>query len=103
MFDWFKRINGKRVSIPRGGVLSLGPLAVPDNEPWWITIHQIIDEAELETIQGARRRTKDTNACIAAVGAGEGVALVREKLIQARQLALKGRQDAKGNESAQRI
>jgi len=68
--------------------IRIAPLGVPDNEPWWLAIHKIIDDAEWETIEGARNRTSNTNACIAAVGAGEGVALVRQKLIDARTLAL---------------
>jgi hypothetical protein len=74
---------------PTRAPLNVGPLAVGDSEPWWLAVHSIIDLAEWETIDGARRRTKDTNACIAAIGAGEGVALVRQKLIEARELALK--------------
>lgn len=73
----------------RPSTIAVGPLAVPDTEPWWNAVHQIIDQAEWETIDGARRRTKETNACIAAIGAGEGVALVRQKLIEARELALR--------------
>jgi hypothetical protein len=68
--------------------MNVGPLGVADTEPWWIAINEIIDEAEWETIEGARRTTANTNSCIAAVGAGEGVALVRQKLIEAREIAL---------------
>jgi hypothetical protein len=74
--------------LPADDTLFTGALAVADTEPWWIGVHAIIDQAEWETIEGARRRTKETNACIAAIGAGEGVALVRQKLIEARELAL---------------
>jgi hypothetical protein len=75
--------------VPANDALFTGALAVADTEPWWIAVHSIIDQAEWETIDGARRRTKETNACIAAIGAGEGVALVRQKLIDARELALR--------------
>lgn len=74
--------------LPVDEPMFIGALAVADTEPWWTAVHSIIDEAEWETIEGARRRTKDTNACIAAVGAGEGVALVRQKLNHAREIAL---------------
>jgi hypothetical protein len=65
-----------------------GLFAVPNNEPWWMAVHQILNEAEAETTQGARARTANPNLCIAAVGAGEGVELVRQKLIDKRKLAL---------------
>jgi hypothetical protein len=79
----------RRKPVARPEAVNLGPLGVADTEPWWIAINLIIDEAEWETIEGARRTTGNTNACIAAVGAGEGVALVRQKLHEARQIALK--------------
>ncbi len=65
-----------------------GALAVPDTTPWWKAVHQIIDEAEAETILSARKRIGETNKCIADVGAGEGVDLVRIKLKEAREVAL---------------
>lgn len=65
-----------------------GALAVPDTEPWWLAVNQIVNEAELETIQGARNKLMNTNLCIAAVGAGEGIDLIRTKLKQAREYAL---------------
>jgi hypothetical protein len=63
--------------------------AVPDNEPWWMAVHQLIDEAERETVDGARSRTANTNLCIAAIGASEGVDLIRQKLKDKRELALR--------------
>ncbi len=69
-----------------------GVFAVSDKNPFWLAIHQVINEAEQETIEGARNRTADTNKCIAAVGAGEGVCLVRSKLIAKRLQALKVKQ-----------
>jgi hypothetical protein len=78
----------RRRQVARPEAMNVGPLGVADTEPWWIAVNQIIDEAEWETVWGARRTTANTNACIAAVGAGEGVALVRQKLIEARQIAL---------------
>jgi hypothetical protein len=65
-----------------------GLFAIPNNEPWWMAVHQILDEAEAETTRGARNRTANPNLCIAAVGAGEGVELVRQKLLDKRRLAL---------------
>ena len=65
-----------------------GALAVPDTQPWWLAVHQIIDQAEAETIASSRQRNTDPNACMAAVNAGEGVDLVRRKLNDARELAL---------------
>jgi hypothetical protein len=78
----------RRKPAARAETINVGPLGVADTEPWWLAVNQILDEAEWETIEGARKRTPNTNACIAAVGAGEGVALVRDKLKQARDLAL---------------
>jgi len=66
-----------------------GAFAVADSEPWWRAVHQTINELELETIEAARRYTKSTNECIAAVGAGEGVAMVRLRLIEKRDNALR--------------
>jgi hypothetical protein len=63
--------------------------AVPENEPWWLAVHQAINEIERETIDAARRYTKSTNECIAAVGAGEGVAMVRLRLLEKRENALR--------------
>jgi hypothetical protein len=65
-----------------------GVFAISDSTPWWLAIHQLLDEAERETIQSARNRTGNPNLCIADVGAGEGVDLVRQKLLDKRRLAL---------------
>ena len=62
--------------------------AVSINEPWWIAVHLLLDELERETVQGARNQVTNTNMCISAVGAGEGVAMVRQRLIETRDLAL---------------
>jgi hypothetical protein len=68
-----------------------GAFAVADTEPLWRAIHQALDELEMEMIEAARRYTKSTNECIAAVGAGEGVAMVRLRLIEKRENALRER------------
>lgn len=75
--------------VPTSDIMDLsGAFAVVDTEPWWRAVHQIIDQAEAETILGARAVTHDSNRCIAAVGSGEGCALIRMKLKEARQYAL---------------
>src|SRR4030095_1064187 len=68
-----------------------GAFAVADTEPLWLAIHQTINELEMETIEAERRYTKSTNECIAAVGAGEGVAMVRLRLMEKRENALRER------------
>jgi hypothetical protein len=70
-------------SIDRTGVF-----AVPDTEPWWIAVHQAINDCEKETIREARAKTINPNACIAAVGAGEGCDFVRLRLTELREIAL---------------
>lgn len=69
---------------------SVEVFGVPDTEAWWVSVHWILDQAERETIEWARKKTGDANACIAAVGAGEGIELVRTKLNEARAIALRG-------------
>jgi hypothetical protein len=71
----------------------VGALAVPDTEAWWLAVHQIVNSVEKETIDSSRKRVANTNLCISDVGAGEGVALVRTRLIEARQLAIQVRKD----------
>jgi hypothetical protein len=77
--------------LQEDGVDRTPALAVPLTEPWWLAVHQILNDAELETIKGARRvhTGVNSNATIAAVGASEGVDLVRQKLNEARDYALK--------------
>jgi hypothetical protein len=65
-----------------------GAFAVANTTAWWLAVMQLLNRVEAETVQGARNRVKDTNSCIAAVGAGEGVALVRQRLIETREYAL---------------
>jgi len=71
--------------------------AVPENEPWWCAVHRVLDEAEKETVQGARDYIKDTNRVLSAVGAGEGIELVRRKLLDLRDQSL--RRNIRGGES----
>lgn len=70
------------------GVDRSGALAVPDTTPWWLAVHQVLNEIEKETIESARKRVAHTNLCILDVGAGEGVAMVRLRLIEKRNAAL---------------
>lgn len=86
---------------PKDDVDRTGAFAVAADTAWWLAVHKIINEVEAETVKFARDRLKDTNACIAAVGAGEGVALVRQRLIETRQHALSSaRQDSQAVKSA---
>jgi hypothetical protein len=80
----------RKIAVPQvpEGVDYTGVFAVADNTPWWLAIHQVLDEAEKETIVSSRNRTGNPNLCIADVGAGEGIDLVRQKLIDKRRLAL---------------
>jgi hypothetical protein len=91
--DWFnQRVRQQRSKLPqpREQIDYTGALAVPETEAWWRAVHQIIDQAELESIQAARlvHTGPNTNATVAAVGASEGCDLIRTKLNQARQYAL---------------
>jgi hypothetical protein len=83
---WFKK---KHAPPETPNTDFTGVFAVTDSEPWWLAVHQVINEAESETVTGARNRTANPHLCIAAVGAGEGIDLVRQKLLDKRQLALK--------------
>jgi hypothetical protein len=72
-----------------------GVFAISADEPWWLAVHHILNEAEQETIDGARKRVQNTNACISAVGAGEGIDLVRTKLNDARSIALSPKREVR--------
>lgn len=75
-----------------------GAFAVSEFEPWWLAVHQTINEAEEETLKAARMVavSGDANRCIAAIGSGEGCDLVRQKLIDKRNIAL---EEVRGNAS----
>jgi hypothetical protein len=66
---------------------------VPDTEAWWLAVNWILDTAEAETIANARRSTMNTNMVLNAVGAGEGIDLVRTKLHEARAEAIRGKRE----------
>jgi hypothetical protein len=70
------------------GVDRTGAFAVAEDTAWWLALHQILKSVEDECTSGARNKIRDTNQCIAAVGAGEGIALVRRRLMEVRQYAL---------------
>jgi hypothetical protein len=82
---WLRRLMAPKVAPDTDYT---GIFAIPNDTPWWLAVHQLLNEAEHETVEGARSRTANPNLCIAAVGAGEGVDLVRQKLIDKRRLAL---------------
>jgi len=90
---FFARPVAGRVGTAAGQDLS-GVFAVSANEPWWLAVHALIDVLEGETIEGARNNVRDTNICISAVGAGEGVAMVRQRLIETREAALRAKKPA---------
>jgi hypothetical protein len=66
-----------------------GVFAISEFEPWWLALHQTLNELEQETIDAARASTGRPYNCIAAVGASEGVAMVRMRLIEKRANALR--------------
>jgi len=102
--QWVRDRRAVGLAAVADSVDRTGVFAVANNEPWWLAVQQVIDEAEQETIQGARNRVSNTNQCISAIGAGEGCALVRQKLIDKREIALKEvRGDAERNEGAQSL
>lgn len=70
-----------------------GVFAVSEFEPWWLAVHKALNELEVETIDAARAATGRPYNCIAAVGASEGVAMVRMRLIELRENALREKQN----------
>jgi hypothetical protein len=92
MINWgrFKALIAYRepVIVPQGRNYDAA-FAVSDNEAWWNAVHATINEAEAETVENARAHNTDPNKCMAAVNAGEGVDLVRRKLIDKRSMALR--------------
>jgi hypothetical protein len=83
------------------GIDRTGAFAIGEDTAWWLALHQLLKRLEEETVLGARTRIKDTNECIAAVGAGEGIALVRRRLMETRAYALsQAKQDSQAVKSA---
>ena len=67
--------------------------AVPNNEPWWLAVHQAINEVEQEAFNAARARVANTNECINSIGASEGAMMVRLRLVEKRENALRVRKE----------
>jgi hypothetical protein len=76
------------VDIAQDGVDRSSVFAVPDTDPFWLAVHQVVNEIERETLEAARSRVGNTNQCISAVGASEGAMMVRLRLIEKRENAL---------------
>jgi hypothetical protein len=78
------------------GIDRTGAFAIAEDTTWWVAVHQILNAVEAETVAGARIRVRETNECIAAVGAGEGITLVRRRLLETRAYALSQRKLTEG-------
>lgn len=63
-----------------------GVFAISEFEPWWMALHQTLNELEDEMIKGAYNSIGDK--CIDAVRNAEGVNLVRQRLLEKRATAL---------------
>ena len=86
MTEWFKPPISKPIETDRD---MTNAFAVTDDNSMWLAVHQVVNEVEKECIEGSRRYVMNTNQCISAVGAGEGASLIRLRLIEKRNLALK--------------
>jgi len=93
----FKRLIGytepESEPIPREQKIDRSMMfAVPNDEGWWLAVHQLLDEAEWETIQDARNYVwANPDRSKSAISAGEGIAIFRQKLIDTRNAALQAR------------
>jgi len=65
-----------------------GAFAVENTNPFWLAVHQAINEIEAETINSARACSANPNLVNYHVGASEGVTMVRRRLIEKRGIAL---------------
>jgi hypothetical protein len=81
--------NELDIGGPIDGVDRTSVFAVPSNEPWWLAVHQIVNEIELEAFNAARSRVANTNECINSIGASEGAMMVRLRLVEKRENALR--------------
>lgn len=68
-----------------------GALTVADDSAWWRAVHQVIDEMEAETTTSARDSTLQPNLCAAHVAAGEGLDLLRKRLVRLRREGIEGK------------
>ena len=89
------RWAGRAAGVERmsDGVDRTSVFAVPDNEPWYLAVHQAINEVEQEAFNAARARVSNTNECINSIGASEGAMMVRLRLVEKRENALRVRKD----------
>ena len=89
------RWAGRAAGVERmsDGVDRTSVFAVPDNEPWWLGVHQVVNEIEKEAFDAARARVAYTNQCINSIGASEGAMMIRLRLIEKRENALRVRKD----------
>lgn len=64
-------------------------LQVPDDDPMWRALHQVIDEFEEEMIAAAQKYVATHGLCANALGQAEAMGLLRRRLLELRQLARK--------------
>jgi len=65
-----------------------GAFAVENTNPFWLAVHQAINELEKETIEAARKCSANPSLSNYHLGASEGVSMVRLRLIEKRGIAL---------------
>jgi hypothetical protein len=66
-----------------------GALAVPDTEPMWRAVHQILDQSEREIVEAAQKWAGANNErALNSLANSEGVAFIRRRLNEARTNAL---------------
>ncbi len=68
-----------------------GVFAISEFEPWWMAVHQALNELEDEMIKGAYNSIGEK--CVDAVRNAEGVNLVRQRLIEKRANALSAKKE----------
>ena len=80
--------------LPRhDGVDRTSVFAVPNNEPWYLAVHDVVNEIELEAFNAARNRVGNTNQCMNSIGASEGAMMIRLRLVEKRENALRVRKE----------
>lgn len=82
-----KWYDNKYVNIPDRDMTMA--FAVTDDNPMWLAVHQAINEIEKETVETARKCSANPSLSQYHLGASEGVTMVRLRLIEKRNLALK--------------
>lgn len=63
------------------------------NTPWFVAMLALVDAMEKEQITEARAMVKETNVCIAATGGGAAMEMLRFRLVQMREEAMKAATD----------